>query len=99
MSRRSFKELRPFLSVLIIITTLFGVAFLKMDLRRVGYQVLKKTREYKKLRDDHRVLVMNYAKITTPARVRKFAISKLPLSDARTGQIIQLTGQNIAVPQ
>lgn len=97
--RENVFELKPFFSVLIIISTLFAVVFMKMEVRRQGYTVLKQTREYKILRDRYRNLVTQYAKITTPERVRKFAQTRLTLNDAKNGQIIQLTGQNLAVPQ
>lgn len=89
----------PFFSVLIFVATLFGLVLLKMEVRRMGYQVLKVTKEYKSLRDQYRLMSMEYAHLTRPERVRKFAESKLTLNDARSGQIIQLTGGQLAVPQ
>jgi len=65
----------------------------------MGYLVLKETRSYKSLRDEYRLRTMEYARIVRPDHIRKYAESKLTLSEARNGQIIQLVGQRIAVPQ
>lgn len=89
----------PFFSVLMLVATLFGLVLLKMEVRRVGYSVLKSTQEYRKLKDHHRLLQMEYAQLTRPEVIRRYAVSKLTLNDARVGQIIQLTGRQLAVPQ
>lgn len=92
-------HLRPFLSLLIIVGTLFSTVFFKMEVRRMGYLVLKENREYKTLQDEVRMKVMTYAKVTRPDRVREFALSQLTLSDAQRGQIIHLSADRVAVPQ
>ena len=99
MSRDSFGNLQPFLSVLIIIVSLFTLVFLQMEVRRIGYTVLKQTREYKSLQDQHRLKVMRLARITNPERLRAMAVSRLTLSEARTGQIIHMSGDKIALRQ
>lgn len=40
-------QLKPFLSVLTICVTLFSIVFLQMEERRMGYAILKLTREQK----------------------------------------------------
>lgn len=99
MSRQRLNEMLPFLSVLILVSTLFGLVLLKMEVRRMGYQVLKSTQEYRKLRDHGRMMSMEYARLMRPETVRRYALSHLTLNDARNGQIIQLTGQKLAMPQ
>ncbi|MBX3021145.1 MAG: cell division protein FtsL [Bdellovibrionales bacterium] len=99
MSRSRLEDILPFLSVLILVSTLFGLVLLKMEVRRMGYSVLKSSHEYRKLQDQRRMMSMEYAKLTRPDRVRKFAVSKLKLNDSRNGQIIQLAGQTLAMPQ
>lgn len=91
--------MKPFLSVTIIILTLFSVAFMKMEVRRLGYTVLKENRAFKILSDEQRLKTMEYARVMRPERIRRYAISHLTLNEARNGQIIQLVGQRIAVPQ
>ena len=99
MSRESMNELKPFLSLVFLVMTLFVVAFLKMEVRRLGYTVLKETKQHKILKDQHRLKTMELARLTRPDHIRNYAMSRLTLGEARNGQIIQLVGQRIAVPQ
>ncbi len=99
MVRRGLNEIAPFFSVLIFVATLFTLVLLKMEVRRMGYSVLKSTQEYKALRDHHRLMSMEYARLTRPELVRKYAVSHLNFNDASKGQIIQLAGQELAMPQ
>lgn len=97
--RQVWTELKPFVSVLFLIGTLFSLVLLKMEVRRMGYSVLKATKEVQQLKDQNRLLSMEYARLIRPEHVRKYAMSHLTLNYARNGQIIQLTGQKIALPQ
>lgn len=99
MSRERLNDILPFFSVLIFVSTLFALVLLKMEVRRMGYSVLKASQEVHRLKDRQRMLSMDYARLTRPEHVRKYAVSKLTLNDARNGQIIQLTGQKLALPQ
>lgn len=99
MIRRNLHDILPFFSVLIFVATLFSLVLLKMEVRRMGYSVLKSTQEYKALRDRHRMMSMEYAQLTRPDVVRKYAVSRLTLADAAQGQIIQLAGGELAMPQ
>lgn len=99
MNWQRFHEMKPFLSLFLIVATLFSFVFLKMEVRRMGYAVLKESRQYKQLRDQNRSLKILLAERTTPERVQHLALSQLPLNHAKNGQIIQLTGQRLAVPQ
>jgi hypothetical protein len=99
MNRVHWRELMPFLSVLLLVSTLFGLVLLKMEVRRMGYSVLKTSREVRQLQDRKRYMTMEYTRLTRPEQIRKYAVSKLTLNDARNGQIIQLTGQKLALPQ
>jgi cell division protein FtsL len=99
MSRQRIKDILPFLSVLILVATLFSLVLAKMEVRRMGYFVLRQSQEQRKLQDRHRMLAMEYAQLTRPDRVRKYAVSRLNLNDSHSGQIIQLAGQRLAMPQ
>ncbi|MGE0762617.1 MAG: histidine kinase [Bdellovibrionales bacterium] len=99
MSREAMDEFKPFLSLIILVGALFMVAFLKMEVRRLGYTVLKETKQHKVLKDQQRLRAMEFARVTRPDHIRRYAMSRLTLSEARNGQIIQLVGQRIAVPQ
>ncbi|MCB0419957.1 MAG: hypothetical protein KDD61_03125 [Bdellovibrionales bacterium] len=99
MSRKTVREIRPFVSVFIIILALFSVVFVKMEVRRVGYSVLKQGRMYKRLTDKNRKLVTKYARITRSSRVNQLAMTKLTLTRAKRGQVIQMYGTKIALRQ
>jgi hypothetical protein len=99
MIRGRWHDIMPFVSVFLLVSTLFGMVFLKMEVRRMGYSVLKASRDVRRLQDHQRLMSMEYARLTRPEQIRKYAVSKLTLNDARNGQIIQLTGQKLALPQ
>ena len=96
---KNVSHVKPFISVLIIIFTLFSLVFFKMEVRRMGYAMLKEVQDYKKQKDLHRLKVIKYAELTSPERLRSIAKSKLTLSDAELGQIIQISGEKIALKQ
>lgn len=99
MKSRLWMDARPFISVLLFVFTLFSLVFLKMEVRRTGYSVWRATRDFKNHQDQNRLLRMELAQFMRPDRIRKLALTKLPLSEAKAGQIIQLDGQTIAIPQ
>jgi len=99
MSRQQFEEIKPFISVLLIVMTLLGVVFFKMEIRRVGYSVLKLSREEKRLKNQQREHALRLAKIVRPERLQSLAQSQLTLKKASKGQIIQMTNQGIALRQ
>ena len=98
-SSERMQDLKPFLSVLMIISSLFVLVFFSMEVRRVGYSVLKLSREEKQLKDENRHQMIKLAKITRPERVQNVAESRLTLKKAVSGQIIQMTEAGIALKQ
>lgn len=94
-----FKKIKPFIAVFIIIFAMLLMVFIKMEVRRMGYIVLKDSREYKILQDRYRLLNINYMKLVRPESVRRMALKGSPLNEAKQGQIIHMTGEQIAVRQ
>lgn len=92
MNRRNIKQLKPFLSVLIIIATLFSIVFLQMEERRMGYSVLKLTREFKKVQEEKRVKEVTLAKVTRPQLLESMAQQKFTLKKIQANQIIHISG-------
>ena len=92
-------EIKPFLSVFILVLTLFSMVFLKMEIRRMGYSVLKQAREYEQLQDAYRLKSLEYSKKMSPENLRSMAVRKLTLSEAQGGQIIHMSNNGIAVKQ
>ena len=92
MSSSNFRQLKPFFSILLIIATLFSIVFLQMEERRMGYSVLKLTREHKKVSEDKRVKEITLAKITRPQLLDTMAQQKFTLKKIQANQIIHLSG-------
>lgn len=95
----SSHEIRPFLSVLLIVVTLFLLVFFKMEMRRLGYEVHKQDRIYKSYVDNYRLKTIQYAQAIRPERVKSMATRMTGMQTAKSGQIIYLTERGIAVPQ
>lgn len=92
MSSENFRQLKPFFSILLIIATLFSIVFLQMEERRMGYSVLKLTREHKKVWEEKRVKEIALAKITRPQLLDTMAQQKFTLKKVQANQIIHLSG-------
>ncbi|MCE3010024.1 MAG: histidine kinase [Proteobacteria bacterium] len=90
--KENLQELRPFLSVLLVIGTLLGLVFFQMEERRLGYGILKLTQHHRKVIEEKRVKTMMLAKVTRPQHVEKVAQSKFTLRRIRSNQIIYLSG-------
>lgn len=88
----NINQLKPFFSVLIVILTLFTIVFLQMEERRMGYSVLKLTREIKKAVEEKRTKEIQLAKVTRPQLLDKMAQSKFTLKKVQANQIIHLSG-------
>ena len=90
MKAKNINEVYPFLSLVIVVGTLFFLVFLKMEIRKQGYAVWKLSREYKTLDDRNRLQQINYARVTRSERLRHLALTYLTLNDAKTDQVIHL---------
>jgi hypothetical protein len=63
-----------------------------MEERRMGYSVLKLTREYKKVYEEKRTKEISLAKITRPQLLDSVAQAKFTLKKVQANQIIHLGG-------
>ncbi len=95
--RKESHDLKAYISVVLIITTLLGTAIIKMEVRRLGYQFLRTAKEYKRARDEKTIREMELAKLTQPERIRRYAETRLTLREAAGDQIIHFSGQRIAL--
>lgn len=93
------ESFKPFLSVVILIATLFSTVFFHMEIRRVGYTVLTLGRQERDLRDENRKQLVNLARLTGPERLNRIAQSRLQLTRPNPGQVIQIADQGIAITQ
>ena len=95
MNDDKLKDLKPFFSILIIIGTLFALVFLQMEERRIGYALLKQTREHNKIVEQKRIKTIALAKVTRPEHVEKMAETRLTLKKIQANQIIHLSGASL----
>ena len=97
--RNNSSDWKPFFSVMLIIFTFFGFAFVKMENRRLGYSLLKLAFEEKKMRDGLREQMIFYAKLSGPEHIQRAAQARLNLRRPEYGQIIQMTDAGVALSQ
>jgi cell division protein FtsL len=90
MHQEDVERFKPFLSVSFIILTLFGLVFLKMEERRVSYEVLRKTREFKKTSESQKQKEIELARLIKPQYIENVAKEKLTLKRISPAQIIHL---------
>jgi hypothetical protein len=88
--RRNRKDLYPFLSILILIGTLFFIAFLHMEERRLGYQIYYLSQQNKKIEIERKVREIELARLAIPSQIMSFAKNKLTLRNPELNQIIHL---------
>ena len=89
----------PFASIVIVITCLLLMVFCKMEVRRLGYSVLKLSRVERGFRDREREQMIQLAKATRPERLQAVAQARLTLKKPGVGQIIQMTERGVAFRQ
>lgn len=63
----------------------------------MGYSLLKESRQLKSLTEQKRLKEMTYAQLTRPERIETFAERRLSLKKAQKGQIVQISGERIAL--
>lgn len=83
---------KPFLSILIIISSLLGLVFLQMEERRMGYELLRLNREQRAIVEERRLRSVQLAKVTRPQHIEYIAQRRLSLKKLQASQIIHLTG-------
>ena len=99
MSKKQVLQVKPFLSVLIVMLFLFIFAFIQIENRRMGYNFMSLTQKEKEMRNQQRVKAVALAKMQQPERVQLLATQKLPMRKANPGQIIQMTSGGLAIVQ
>lgn len=62
-----------------------------MEERRLGYAILKLSREQRTIVEEKRTKTLQLAKVTRPQHVEKLAQSKFTLKRVQASQIIHLT--------
>jgi hypothetical protein len=92
-------SIKPFISVVIVILTLFSLVFMKMDIRRLSYSVLQLAQKEKLMKDRYRYRSLRLAQVMRTERIKSYAQTYLALNEAQRGQIIHMSGDRIALKQ
>ncbi len=92
-------QIKPFISVVIIIMTMFFLVFVKMEVRRLSYSVLHISQKEKLVKDKYRYKTIQLAQIMRTERIKHYAEIHLALNEPQKGQIIHFTGDRIALKQ
>ncbi len=88
---------KPFISIVFILMTLFAVVFVRMENRRMGYEIYDLAEIEKKEIQKQRVAMLHLARMTSPERVRKLATERMTFQQAKEGQVIRVTGRGSAI--
>jgi hypothetical protein len=91
MRTTDLRQLKPFFSVLFIVSTLLVLVFIKMEERRISYVVLKNTKEHKRVMEVQKQKEITLAKLTRPQLLENVATNRLTLKRVTAAQIIHLT--------
>jgi hypothetical protein len=86
------KQLKPFMSVIFIIISFLLIAFLQMEERRIGYEVLRLANHQRQAIELHRLKKIELAKMNRPQNIERLALAKLSLKRVHPNQIIHLSG-------
>jgi cell division protein FtsL len=92
-----FQNIKPFFSIFFILMTLFGLVYVKMENRRMGYVLLNMAQKEKTLREQQRLAVARLANMTNSDRVRKIATGRMTFQNAKEGQVIRVAGKGTAL--
>lgn len=95
MNAGSTRAYKPFISLMIVILTLLGIVFLQMEERRLGYTMLKRSRDHRELIEEKRNREIQLAKITRPQLLEHMAQSRFTLRKVSARQIIHLPGEGL----
>ncbi len=99
MSRQQINQIKPLVSVIVIIVALFTTVFFQMEVRRMGYVVLRQTVQYKNLQDEYQLKSMRLARILRPDHLQSLAVNRLTMDEPQAGQIIHMSGDTVALRQ
>lgn len=84
------RKSKSFVSILLILGSLFALVFFKMEVRRLGYEVWQLSRVEKNETEKVRAKNLAFAKLVRPERVEKYAKTYWALQRANQNQVIQL---------
>ncbi|MBK9294575.1 MAG: histidine kinase [Oligoflexia bacterium] len=92
--------MKPFISIIILVSVALSTVFVKMEVVRLGYEILSMGRKTKQASEARSRLEVQYAKLTRPSRLDKIGTEKLALTRVQKNQVIMMAAQGeLAVRQ
>jgi cell division protein FtsL len=99
-NREEKDNVLPFVSVFILVVIALSYVFIKMEVTRTSYEVLKVGRMVKIVTQEKSRLEVNYSKMTRPERLDDIATKQLSLVRAQKNQVILMAAQgDVAIRQ
>ncbi len=92
MTEQVRKGCAPFISVMILVLVGLACVFIKMEVVREGYDILRLGHIHKIATSEKSRLELKYAKLTRPSRLDKIGTTKLALSRAQKNQVVMMAG-------
>jgi hypothetical protein len=89
-SGEDWGEIKPVLSLVMIVASLLVLAMVKIEERRMGYELLQLSRQQRQWVEEKRMKTMRIAKLLKPQQIEKVAHSKLTMKRIEQSQIVQL---------
>ena len=89
-SQEGWGEIKPVVSLVMIVASLLVLAMVKIEERRMGYELLKLSRQQRLLVEEKRVKTIRVAKLLKPQQIERIAHSRLTMKKIGQNQIIQL---------
>lgn len=86
----SKNSIKSFVSLILILSSLFAIAFLQMEERRQGYYLLQLNKELKTKMEARRVLEIQRLQALRPQKIEKEIQARTALNQAHSDQIIHL---------
>lgn len=83
------RELKPLISLVLILFTLFVAAFFKITLRRFSYSLYQEQKKFDQIQDEYYSNLKTYGKMTQTDRLESLA-KKHSLDTKKKGQVIQV---------
>ena len=91
MNQFSEKHYSPVVSVCTIVLVLLGLVFVKMEVVRMGYEVLRNGKLVAKERDVQRRLATQYSHLMRPERLDQIGTERLQLGRAEKTQVVLMS--------
>ncbi|MCC6278078.1 MAG: histidine kinase [Oligoflexia bacterium] len=93
-------KIKPFISLISLIAIALVYVFLKMEITRTSYEVLKWGRQVKIVSQERSRLEISYSRLTRPERLDQIATQQLSLVRANKNQVILMAAQgDVAIRQ